>query len=424
VAEPFRPGPVPQDALDYFKAKDLRVGFSYQDVWGREHAHAFTVAKAMQLDLLDDMKAAVQEALAEGKTYREFARDLTPTLQHKGWWGRREMTDPATGELIEAQLGSPRRLRTIYRANMRSARAAGQWQRIQRSKAARPFLLYGLGPSEKHRPEHVSWAGTLLPVDHPWWQDHAPPNGWGCKCQIRQVGRREAERLQRNGMPDATAPQEINPETGLPTGRREVRRIPVRTEAPPRQPRQFVNKRTGETMTVDAGLDPAWAGNPGQDRARVIREQLTGKVDSADQVLARSATRQVMESTVLDDWVREPRGELPAGVLTRNIQAAVGARSQVVRLSADTFDKQSRQHADLTPDDYRRLPLLLAEGIAIQQDDARVVLFRRFGERWWKAVVKRTGEADRLYLVSFHRANARELRREQERGTVLRSQEE
>ena len=38
-------------------------------------------------------------------------------------------------------------------------------------------------------------AGTLLPVDDPWWQTHYPPNGWGCKCWVRQVSRREAERL-------------------------------------------------------------------------------------------------------------------------------------------------------------------------------------------------------------------------------------
>ena len=40
------PGPVPREALDYFRAKDLRPGFDYRDVWGSEHAHAFTVAKA------------------------------------------------------------------------------------------------------------------------------------------------------------------------------------------------------------------------------------------------------------------------------------------------------------------------------------------------------------------------------------------
>jgi len=42
----------------YFTLKDkkLKVAFSYKDVWNEEHATAFTVAKAMQLDVLSDIK--------------------------------------------------------------------------------------------------------------------------------------------------------------------------------------------------------------------------------------------------------------------------------------------------------------------------------------------------------------------------------
>ena len=68
------------------------------------------------------------------------------------------MIDPETGETREVELGSPRRLKTIYSTNMRTARAAGQWERIQRTKATHPYLLYELGPSGEHRPEHVAWG--------------------------------------------------------------------------------------------------------------------------------------------------------------------------------------------------------------------------------------------------------------------------
>lgn len=173
------PGPVPRDALRFFREKKLRPSFSYLDVAAEEHALEFTVAKSAQFDILRDVSAALEEHLREGGTLRSFERQLTPILQKKGWWGRRKVTDPETGETVRAQLGSPRRLRTIFKANMRSARAAGQWERIQRTKRTHPFLLYRLGPSENHRPEHVAWDGTLLPVDHTFWHDHMPPNGWG-----------------------------------------------------------------------------------------------------------------------------------------------------------------------------------------------------------------------------------------------------
>ena len=173
------PGPVPDEALAFFRAKRLRPSFSYLDVAAEEHALEFTVAKSAQFDILDDVRAALGEHLEEGGTLRTFERQLTPILQKKGWWGRKRVTDPETGQTVEAQLGSPRRLRTIFRSNMRAARAAGQWERIQRTKRTHPWLLYRLGPSENHRPEHAAWNGTLLPADDPWWHDHFPPNGWG-----------------------------------------------------------------------------------------------------------------------------------------------------------------------------------------------------------------------------------------------------
>ncbi|ROO28238.1 phage minor head protein [Salinisphaera orenii] len=180
MAETRNPGPVPQDALDYWRGKDVRPGFSHEDVWGDEHAHAFTVAKMTKLDLLEDTRASLEDALAEGKTFRQWSNEIRPRMQAKGWWGVKEQIDPATGLPERVQLGSPRRLKTIYRANMRSARAAGQWQRIQRTKESRPYLVYLLGPSEEHRAEHVDLQGLTLPVDDPTWGEIYPPNGYGC----------------------------------------------------------------------------------------------------------------------------------------------------------------------------------------------------------------------------------------------------
>jgi uncharacterized protein with gpF-like domain len=115
----------PVEALAYFRRKGLRVGFAWQDVWQRDHARAFTVAKAMSTDLLEDIRAAVDEAIAGGQTLAQFREGLTPLLQARGWWGRKDMIDPATGERRNVQLGSPRRLRTIFNVNMRMAYQAG-----------------------------------------------------------------------------------------------------------------------------------------------------------------------------------------------------------------------------------------------------------------------------------------------------------
>lgn len=420
----FKAGPVPRDALAYFRAKDLRVGFDHRDVWGQEHAHAFTVAKAMKMDILDDVRAGLDEALAEGKTFRDFARDLKPKLQEKGWWGIKEEVDPNTGERRKVQLGSPRRLRTIYQSNLRSARSAGQWQRIQRTKETQPYLLYELGPSENHREEHVSWAGTLLPVDHPWWRDHMTPNGYGCKCRVRQVSEVEAERLERDGIQDPLAEIETDPETGLPTGRRQRRTIPVRREPPPTRTVSFTNRRTGEITQVDQGLHPAWATNPGQDRVRVIRDRMTGKLDTLDQRLAQASARDVMDSPILTDWVRRPDGELPAGVIGRQAQEVLGADTQVVRLAPGRIPEQP----SLTVEDYRQLPDVLSRGIVIAQDDGQLAVFRRRQgdptNPWWLATVRRTGDNRQLYLTGYRAASDDELAELRNQGRVIRGTEQ
>lgn len=251
-------GVVPQDALDFFNAKKLRPSFDYRDVWREEHAINFTVAKGVKLDILADIREGLRKALAEGKTFEQFRKELTPLLQAKGWWGKRDMIDPETGEVKTVQLGSPRRLRTIYDANMRSARAAGQWACIQRSKEALPYLLYELGPSLEHRPEHQRWKGVILPIDHAFWKTHFAPNGWGCKCRIRQISASEAGQLLQSGNYTDQAPP--------------VKYVP------------WLNKRTGLTEDVPEGIDPGWDTNPGWLREIGIDRDFVSKSLRLDRV--------------------------------------------------------------------------------------------------------------------------------------------
>lgn len=253
----------PPEVLEYFRAKKLKPGFDHRDVWRQEHATAFTVAKAMELDVLQALYDALDAAIADGQTYQSFKKGLQPKLQQLGWWGRKDATDPLTGEVREVQLGSPRRLKTIYNANLRTARAAGQWDRIERTKKLRPYLLYRLGPSREHRLDHLRWDGLILPVDHPFWQTHYPPNGWGCKCYVRQISQREYDRLTSTGKYMTTAP--------------EIKK------------RDWVNKRTGEVEQVPEGIDPGWDTNPGQARRQTLENHLQGKMNALPQVVQKAA---------------------------------------------------------------------------------------------------------------------------------------
>jgi len=250
----------PQAALDWFKAKGIQPGFDYRDVWKEEQANAFTVAKMLNADLLVEVRQLVEQALAEGQTYQQFAATIKPLLVKSGWWGIQTMDDPATGETKQVQLGSEGRIKTIYSTNMRTARAAGQWQRIERTKRAMPYLVYTIGPAKEHRALHVSWQGVTLPIDDPWWNSHMGPNGWGCHCGVRQVSKYERDKMVASGTAITTAPDNGTSE--------------------------WVNKRTGEVEVIPKGIEPGWNYNPGKSRPQALQADLAAKEQTLHQTLS------------------------------------------------------------------------------------------------------------------------------------------
>lgn len=159
-------GPAPREALQYFAAKGLKIGFGWEDVWKEEHSAAFTAAKIMEKDILATVRGSLERALEEGKNMREWKKEIEGVLDKSGW------SNYHGGAKLH-------RFKTIYNTNMRVARAAGQWQRIQRTKELRPYLGYRLGPSERHRPQHEAWDGLNLPADDAFWSTNYPPNGHG-----------------------------------------------------------------------------------------------------------------------------------------------------------------------------------------------------------------------------------------------------
>jgi len=230
MPDPFGPGPVPREAIEYFGAKGLKVGFDYTDVWKEEHGAAFTAAKILERDILATLRGSIERAINDGTPFREWKKGIAAVLDKSGW------TNYHGGALLH-------RYRTIYETNTRVARAAGQWQRIERTKELLPYLVYELGPSERHRPWHERWSGVTLPADDPWWQDHFVPNGWNCRCWIRQVS--EGYAAKRGNMDDR------------PAGEGETER--------------WVHPKTGAVEWLPVGVGPGWNYNVGIDRTAGLR---------------------------------------------------------------------------------------------------------------------------------------------------------
>jgi hypothetical protein len=366
----YSAGPPPKEAIDFFRAKGWKVGFDFQDVWESEHAFAFTAAKAMTVDVMETLRGALDQALAEGRTFQEFKKDLQPELEKLGWWGKKALPDPKTGELKDAQLGSPRRLKVIYETNMRSARSAGKWERIQRTKKLLPYLRYSLGPAEKHRPEHVAWDGLELLVDDPWWETHMPPNGWGCKCWVQQLTK---EQVDSTGGPD---------------------------EAPADELQEWTNPRTGESEQIPNGITPGFNFNPGRAREEQQLGRFKEQLNSGSPTAADAVHRAWMQPEVFGRWRKEPKGNIPVAVMDDATRKLMGAQQRTVYLSAETMKKQEldTKHPDLSDLDYCLLPALIARGEIYRQSNERIVFFLKDGRRF-RAAVKTTQDGRENYLV-------------------------
>ena len=174
----------PKRAVSYLKSKGYKITWDWEDMWQEAHARAFTVAKVTRLDILEDIRSRLQQALDEGKTDRWFRQQLEPELQRKGWWGPRDTTDPVTGEPVTIQQGSPWRLDTIFAPICRYSTApdAGP-NRWRTSTTGRT----GCTPvSTTATPAKAIWSCTVwcCAYDDPFWQAFYPPNGWRCRCGV------------------------------------------------------------------------------------------------------------------------------------------------------------------------------------------------------------------------------------------------
>jgi len=366
----------PREVLDYFRDKELAPRFSWLDVFGEEHAHAFTVAKAVEADVLAAFRGTIDDAIARGLTYENWIAEIEPRLKSLGWWGKRTVIDPATGERAAVDFSSPRRLRTIFWSNLRAARAAGQWERIEATKAVLPYLIYVLTTAQEPREEHLGWVGIILPVDHEFWRTHFPPNGWGCKCSVRQIGRAEAQRL--GGVTAAPA---------------------VRTVS-------FRNRRTGEVIEVPDGIDPGWHTNPGRARALGLGRVLADKLGRIPDAAAREG--QIARILGAPEFVRllagrfPPRAALPVAELPAGVRPARSATS-IALLSTETAKKQLRAHPEATSATYAALPGFVKTAERFADRGGIVHFVGEIDGLLWHAVVKSTVTGQALYLTSLHR---------------------
>ena len=185
----------PEEIVKFFKEKDFAFSFNWYDIWQEAHLKVFTVAKVMKLDILQDIRESVESAIENGDTFQTFKKKLIPILQSKGWWGK-STVETEDGEK-EIQLGSVRRLKTIYNTNIRVSYNSQHFQKQNEVSDSFPYLRYNCKMGKFSREPHKKLNGKIFPINHPIWKSIYPPNGWGCECWVTSMSKSDIERYNK-----------------------------------------------------------------------------------------------------------------------------------------------------------------------------------------------------------------------------------
>ena len=390
----------PEKAIEYLKNKGYATTWDWHDLWQESHAKAFTVAKAMRLDILQDIRGAVQKALDEGITFEQFRKELEPRLKAKGWWGRVMVGDETGAQ--EIQLGSPWRLQTIYRTNTQTAYMTGRYRSFVENIDNRPFWQYVAVLDSRTRPAHRALDGQVFRYDDPFWETHYPPNGWGCRCRVRALS--EIDVRDRNLQVEDSTDKLI--ESNALVSKKTGEIVPVTSY-------KTHDSITGKAITVTP--DPGWNYNPG-------KAAWQPNLDKYDYQIAKQYVQDNLDGPAFKQFYSGKSAEdFPVAVLDKPYRELIGSKNQTVWLSKQTLWK-NKKHAQegLEINDYLKLPDIIENADLVVQDGDQTMVFIKLDDKLYHAAIKSTQTGLRLFLTSFRLTSTADMQRIRKKGKVLR----
>ena len=390
----------PEKAIEYFQSKGYALTWGWQDLWQEAQAKSFTVAKVMRTDILSDMRGALDEAQKNGTTLRDFEKKLTPLLQAKGWWGKTEHVNTLTGEISTAQLGSPRRLKTIYQTNLQTAYMAGRYRSMMENVGSHPYWQYVAVMDGRTRPAHRAMNGAIFRADDAFWDSHYPPNGFNCRCRVSAVSAYEVKRdgLQVQSSEGRLIDHEIRMKDGSTT---QVKALRIKVDG------------RDQLFAPDAG----WSYNPGKAALPNLQKTVTQKLLNTPAPVAIAAIKSLIQGPAFERFYTKPQGNFAIAMLSDKSMQRIGAKTGVVQLSEATMSKQFREHPELSAKEYSYVQEAISSGKEIQDsDNSLIYLLEQTG---YVTVVKATQTGKAVFMSSFRRLSNDEVKREREINRLL-----
>ncbi len=410
----------PQEAVAAIAARDtMTVSWSHMDVLDDAHASQFTISRLTRADLLQAAHDGLLKSVGGDLNRRDWNRDVRGLLKDAGWWGRKESTNPDTGEIVTTKFDNAR-LKLIFDINTRQAYSAGKWQRAVRNKASHPYIRYRTKKDELVRKTHRQLEGVTLPVVHIFWRFYLPPNDYGCRCDWISVSQAEYDR----GYFEWRAPYTYDKD-GNVTSIPSVQRLEFKKTAPDVVMTAFRNRSTGEVVQIPAGIGPGFAYNPGEALSRIPAALIKEKLTKLDRNIAAAAVADgLITEKAFAKWMQKPEGEVPLAVLPHAHAQLIGAKTDIAALSAETAVKQLREHPEITHAEYLAAHKVIDDHTNMVQDTAHSLIYIQEVETsaagGYVLVVKATRTGEGVFVTSMRRLSRNEAHRDGEIARLMR----
>ncbi|UIZ57788.1 phage head morphogenesis protein [Acinetobacter sp. SCLZS86] len=383
-----------QEQIDFLSQKINLPTETHNEITSRQHDRAFVVAGAMKADLLNDLHQAVNQAVADGQSFKQFQDSFDDILAKHGW-----LNDTDKGYKAW-------RARVIYQTNLRTSHAAGRYKQMTDPVVLkrRPYWRYRHNTIENPRIQHQRWDNLVLPADAQFWKFNFPPNGYGCKCSVEAINERQLKAMGKNGPDD---------EPSFDSDRTDFDSAPGASWFPDlnKYPEPIAKAFVAENMRD--GVFERWL------------QRIGGQVA---ELVATVAYRHASEGDKVKIRRRIAQGEkYPVAVLSSDQQAMLGVKTQVVLFSEDDAIKQTVSRQGNTGFDiksYLHVQTLLEQAVLIvrqniqQQHTLWIEGFDPDGQRYI-AVLHQTKDNKELFLKSYRLDSKTDLSKEKEKGEVL-----
>lgn len=156
----------------------------------RHSADVFAAFKTHRTQ--SDMAAQLLDSNGNLKPFEQWKNDVQPIASHQcGAW-----------------------LETEYNTAVLRARQAADWQQFEAEKDVLPNLKWLPSTSPNPGADHLPFWNTILPVEHPFWNQHRPGDRWNCKCELTSTDE-PTTAVPKTPHPSGGAGGGSNPHRGL-----------------------------------------------------------------------------------------------------------------------------------------------------------------------------------------------------------------